>query len=98
MLIVSSVAMTPASVVADSRPARWNSIDVARRHVRNVRLAAVDGGDLSAVQIDADRGKPGAGEFDRQRQADVAQSDHADARVAIREFTFQCRGQILVLR
>ena len=42
MLIVSSSATTPKSVVARSRPAATQRRDVRRRHVGDVRLAAHD--------------------------------------------------------
>ena len=67
-------------------PALWNSRDVGRRYVLDVGLAAVDRVDLARVEIDAGGVEPGARELDGQRQADVAETDDADAGGAAGEF------------
>ena len=55
-------------------------------HVLVVRLAAVDGIHLAAVQVDADDALAGFGKDHRQRQPDVAQPDDGDGDVAPRKF------------
>ena len=51
-------------------------------HVGDVGLAAQDGRDPLAVDVEADRRHPGAGEGSDQRQADVAEPDDAGAHLA----------------
>ena len=52
--------------------------EVRRRHVRNVAAARHQFGDLLLIDVVADHRKAGAGEFDRERQADVAEADDAE--------------------
>jgi hypothetical protein len=56
--------------------------DDLRRHILDVALASLQGRNLARVQIDADDGEPLLGKSDGQRQADVAQADDADSRLA----------------
>ena len=82
MLTVSSVSTTAKSVVARRRLSRTSARDLLRRHVGDVRLAAVDRVDLPGVEIDADGLEAGARELDGERQADVAEPDDAGAGAA----------------
>ena len=50
------------------------------RHVLDEGLPLLDGLDAPRVEIDADHGRAGFGERDRQRQADVAEPHHAHGR------------------
>jgi hypothetical protein len=84
MFTVSSVRTTEKSVVAVRRPCR-EIRDVGGRNVGDVRLAAVDGRDLRGVEIDPDDVETCTGQFDGEREADVAESDHAGARRAARD-------------
>ena len=45
-------------------------------------MTGVDLVHLPLVQIDADRRQPGARELDRERQADIAETDDAGARLS----------------
>ena len=74
----------------DSRPALRNSATSRRRHVRDVRLAAVDGVDLPGVEVDAGGLEAGARELDGERQADIAEADDADVGGAA--VSFCCRA------
>ena len=79
MLMVSSAATAPKSVVARSRPAGDELRDLGGRHVGDVRRARVDRVDLPRVEVDADGVEAGARELDGERQTDVAEADDADA-------------------
>ena len=57
-------------------------LHLGRRHVADVRFAALDGGGPFRVDIEADRRHAGAGERDDQRQADVTETDHARTHVS----------------
>ena len=48
-------------------------------HVGNVRLAAIDGVDLPAVEIDADRLEARASQLHGERQADIPEADDSRA-------------------
>ena len=79
MLIVSSSATTPKSVVARSVPAG----DAGARRPRSGRPGCTTCPALIASIFRASRSMPvvveaGAREFDRERQADVAEADDAD--------------------
>ena len=63
--------------------------DLGRRYISDVRLAAVDGVDLSGVEVDTSGVKPGAGELDGERQTDVAEADDANPGGAVSEFVEQ---------
>ena len=56
--------------------------DIGGRHIGNVRAAGHDLVDLALIEIDAGRLQPVAGEFHCQRQADIAEPDHARACLA----------------
>ena len=55
---------------------------VLRGHIGNVGSAGNDRVDLAFVQIDAGRVKAASGEFDREWQADVSETDDARAGAA----------------
>ena len=82
MLMVSSVATTLKSVVALRRLSRTSLRDQLAGHIGDVGVAAVHRGDLRRVDIDADGVEAGAPKLHGQRQADVAESDDADAGAA----------------
>src|SRR4029453_4020185 len=50
--------------------------------VGNVALAGIDLRGFVRVHVEAGDGIPGPGELDRERQADVAEADDADARLS----------------
>ena len=82
MLIVSSVG-DDAEVGRRAQPAAGDEPrDVLAGDVGDVGLAPIDGVDLALIEVDAGRDEAGAGELDRERQADVAEADDADARGA----------------
>jgi hypothetical protein len=57
-----------------------------RRHILDVRFAAVDGVHLARVQVDAGDAVAGISKGHRQRQPDIAQPDDGDVRVATGKF------------
>ena len=93
MLTVSSLAITAVSVVARADRAvgtrRHPPIGTSRMYDSPLLMAA----DLSRVEVDADRVEAGAGEFDRERQADVAEADDANAGGAGGQLLEECLGQ-----
>ncbi len=80
MMTASHAASSSKSVVARSRSAATSSRTAAALDVADVGLAAVDGGGLLLVDLEADRAEAVGGELDQQREADVAEADDADAR------------------
>ena len=58
---------------------RAQCLHVGRRHIGDVRLATLDGGDFARVDVDAGAGETAAGKLDREGQPDVAQTDNAHA-------------------
>jgi len=57
-------------------------LHIGGRHVGDVRHAVADRLDLAGVEVDPGGVEAGFGEFYRERQADVAQADHAGAGAA----------------
>ena len=77
MLIVSSSA-DDREVGRRVEPAGGAELLARRlRHVGDVRAPGDDRVDLARVEVDAGRVEPVAGEFDGQRQPDVAEADDA---------------------
>ena len=79
MLMVSSSATTEKSVVAREFARFHQRAQCIRGNVLDVGFAALELRDFRFLDVDAGDGESGLGELDRQRQADVAQADDADA-------------------
>src|SRR5262245_25259713 len=65
---------------------------VRGRDVLDVGLAAVNGRDLPGVEVDADNSEAGARHFDGERQADIAEPDHAHTGGSRRDLLVQRFG------
>ncbi len=57
-----------------------------------MRLSGADSRDLFGVDVDSGDAITGLGELDRQRKADVAHPDHADAGGAVRDALAESHG------
>ena len=76
--IASASARRVSSVVASNLPLLNERGDVRGGDVLDVRLAAHEERDDALADVVADHLKARLGEFDRERQTDVAEADHAD--------------------
>ena len=85
MLIVSSSATHEKSVVARSWPSATSRATSSVATSGMYERALADRLDLAPVEVDAGRVEAGAGKLHRERQADVAEPDDADARGARRQ-------------
>jgi hypothetical protein len=63
--------------------------DVGRGHVADMRAALPEPGDFRLVDVDSVHGESGTGEFDRQREAHVAEADHRQPCLALLELQIQ---------
>ena len=97
MLMVSSSSTAEKSVVARSLPDFTSGPRVDAGNVADVRIARVDAAGLLFAEIDAGDRESGFGEFHRQRQADIAQSDDADAGGAGADLFLRARRRRLLV-
>ena len=95
MLMVSSVLTTEKSVVASSLPDASQRLDVLRRDVRYVGLAAVDSPRLPIVEIDPGDSEADFGEFNCQRQTDVSKADDPDMGLSALDFPQQIARDLI---
>jgi hypothetical protein len=71
------------------RPGVERIPDPLGRHILDVRLTLAQKPDLLGVSVDPYHVEAGTGELHAQRQPDVAQSDHCQARLPGLEFLFE---------
>ena len=90
--MVSRVRMTEKSVVARSFPHLTRGVKTAVGDVFDVGMAGVELIDFGLLDVDADDIETGFGEFDRERQTDVAEAEDAHAGFFVSDFVLQIGG------